>query len=186
MTHEKLIESVKNSKIIKKNDYSYIIHPLLDGIEQIESELLNIAVDDLEKLINTSNYDKIVTIEAMGVPVASALCLKTKKPFTIIRKRPYHLKNEQEIKQKTGYSKSNLYVNGINKSEKIVIIDDVLSTGGTVIPVIQCLKDFGVDITGVFFVVDKGDIADEIRKKFNIRVESLIKIKIVDNEIIIQ
>ena len=64
------------------------------------------------------------------MPLALMLSLQLGIPFTIIRKREYGLPGEVSIEQVTGYSKSKMYVNGLKKSDRVVIVDDVLSTGG--------------------------------------------------------
>jgi adenine phosphoribosyltransferase len=64
-------------------------------------------------MVDVNKIDKIVTMEAMGIPLATALSLKLKIPFVIIRKRTYGLPGEIDVEQITGYSKSKLYINGL-------------------------------------------------------------------------
>ena len=127
--------------------------------------------------------DKIVTIEAMGIPLATALSLDMNIPFTIIRKRQYGLSGEVCIEQKTGYSKSKLYINGLQKGENIVIVDDIISTGGTLRVVLSGLKDIGVNVKGVIVAVDKGDCDEGADKEFDVQIMSIIKMDINDDGI---
>ena len=130
---ENLKKSLINAPIVKRGEYHYFIHPISDGIPSIEPILLEEITDHIQNKANI-DVDKILTIESMGIPIATALSLKTGIPFTIIRKREYKLKNEVVLSQSTGYSKDTLYINGINKGDRILIVDDVLSTGGTLVP----------------------------------------------------
>jgi adenine phosphoribosyltransferase len=107
-------------------------------------------------------------------------------PFTIIRKREYGLPDEVSVEQVTGYSKSTLYVNGLKKGENVVIVDDVLSTGGTLRSVLSVLKDIGVNVKGVFIVVDRGGCSKEIGEQFNIQIISLVEMDVVDGKAVIQ
>lgn len=174
-----LAESLRKAPIVKKGDYNYVVHPITDGIPYITAELLNEVADEIAKKMQ--NCDRIVTIEAMGIPIASALCIKTGIPFTIIRKRKYGLAGEKEVFQKTGYGKSNLYINGIKKGDEIVIVDDVLSTGGTLISVVEALEEIGAIIKGIFIAVNKGN-KEEIENKIGKRIETIIDIE-VNNEV---
>ena len=130
--------------------------------------------------------DKIVTMEAMGIPLATTLSLNMNIPFTIIRKRKYNLPDEVIVEQITGYSNSKLYINGLKKGDKIVIVDDVLSTGGTLRAVLTALKKMGVVIKGVFIAVNKGNVAKEIMDESNVSITTLVNIDVIDGRVAIK
>ena len=175
----KIIEWLKKSPIVNKEGYNYIIHPITDGIPYIEAEMLQEVADEIEKRM--PKVDKIVTMEAMGIPIATALSLKTGIPFNIIRKRKYGLPGEIEVIQKTGYSESRLYINGIEKGESIVIVDDVLSTGGTLKAVVNALKNV-VDIKGIYIAVCKGN-KKEIERQIGMKIHTIVDIKVGKDEV---
>jgi adenine phosphoribosyltransferase len=182
-----LKQSLIDAPIVKKGNYSYVVHPITDGVPEINPELLNEVVEEMHKRIEKcGSFDKIVTIEAMGIPLASSLSLKMKIPFVIIRKRSYGLSEEVNVEQKTGYSKSNLYINGLKKDDRIIIVDDVLSTGGTLSSLISTLIKMGVTIKGIFIAVDKGDAAKKIKEKFKINIDILTYIDIIDEKVVIK
>ena len=180
-------KSLKDSIIVKRNDYSYIVHPLLDGIPELKPELLDEVVSEMYKRIKKIEpFDKIVTVESMGIPLATALSIKMNKPLVIIRKKPYGLPGEIIVDQKTGYSKSKLYINNIKKDDKIIIIDDVLSTGGTIKSIISTLKKLNTSVEGVFIAVNKSDSISNIKKELNVNIDILVNITIDDNKIIVK
>ena len=184
MSLEQLKKSLQKAPVIKKKDYSYIIHPITDGIPEITPALLHEVTSEMKKHIERCGpVDKIVTIEAMGIPLATALSLDMNIPFTIIRKREYGLPDEVSVEQVTGYSKSKLYVNGLKKGENVVLVDDVLSTGGTLRSVLSVLKDIGVNVEGVFITVNKGSCAEEISDEFDVQILSLVEMDVDDDEI---
>jgi len=187
MTLEILKKSLLEAPVVKKGDYFYVVHPITDGVPQIKTELLDEVVCEMQKRIKKSGkIDKIVTMEAMGIPLATALSLRMKIPFVIIRKRSYGLPGERVVEQKTGYSKSNLYINGLIKGDSIIIVDDVLSTGGTLKAVLSALKKIGVAVKGIFIAVDKSDAAEKIMNEFNVNIETLVNIEIVDGRVVIK
>ena len=141
----------------------------------------------MQKLIEKcGQIDKIVTIEAMGIPLATTLSLNMNIPFTIIRKRKYNFPDEVSVEQATGYSNSKLYINGLKKGDKIVIVDDVLSTGGTLRAVLTALKKMGVVIKGVFIAVNKGNVTKEIMDESNVSITTLVNIDVIDGRVAIK
>ena len=183
MTDE-LKRSVESSDVIRIGDYQYFIHPLSDGVPSIDPELLNEAAD---RMISMCDFDcdYIVTAEAMGIPIATAISLKLGIPFTIVRKRKYDLPGEVDIAQYTGYSKSSMYINGLKKGDRVVLIDDVLSTGGTLKAIIDALKNrIGCEIVDAAVIFGKSDKDEEIYREFGVRVKRLIDARIVDGRVL--
>ena len=125
-------------------------------------------------------------MEAMGIPLATALSQKMNLPFTIIRKREYGLPDEVSVEQTTGYSKTKLFINGLKKGEEIVIVDDVLSTGGTLRAVLSALKKMDVIVKGVFIAVDKGNCAEKIMDESKVAINTLVNIDIIDGKVVIK
>ena len=186
MSIELLKKSLKEAPVVKKGDYFYVVHPITDGVPEISPSLLKEVTNEIKKYIeNLGKIDKIVTMEAMGIPLASVLSINMNIPFTIIRKREYGLQGEISVEQETGYSKSKLFINGLKKDENVVIVDDVLSTGGTLKAVLNVLKRIGVNIKGVIIAVDKGKCAEKISKEYNIEIKTLVNIDIVDGVVVI-
>ena len=180
-------KSLLDSKVIKKGDYHYIINPLTDGIPCVDPKLLNEVISEISlRVKKTGDFDKIVTLEAMGIHLASVLSIKMNKPFTIIRKRQYDQPDEVSVEQVTGYSKSRFFINGIIKGDRVIIIDDVLSTGGSLKAVLSAFKKIGVTVVGVFVAIDKGDAALDIKQKYNVDVNVLVKIDVNKGRVLIK
>ena len=184
-----LIYSVENSPVIKKdNGYEYFIHPLADGIPEISPVMLSEAAMAFIMMggLKDVEFDKIVTIEAMGIPIATALSILTGRPLTIIRKRSYGLSDEEVVEYETGYSANKLYINGIEKGEKVLVVDDVLSTGNTMINVIKSLHLLGAEVVRSFVLFSKekdDEIAKFIKQKYDVYVIRLFEIEIVEGKV---
>lgn len=178
---DKLKESLADVQIIKKGDYSYFIHPLADGIPSISAELLNEVADEIVKKLPSCSL--ILSPEAMGIPLAAAVSLKTSIPFSIIRKRSYGIPGELCIKQRTGYSQSMMYINGVSDGDEVVIIDDIISTGGTMRAIIPVLKSIGVQIKGVIVLFNKNQGAEKASQDLGISIDSLVNVEVVDDKI---
>ncbi len=182
---EEVIKSLEASPIVKKGEYNYFVNPISDGVPAMDPLMLrelSLAVHKYADL----DIDKIVAVEAMGIHLATALSLTTDIPFVVIRKRQYGLPGEKEVYQKTGYGSSNLYVNDLHEGEKILLIDDVVSTGGTLVALIKTLKDMGLDLKSVVAIIDKGKGKEIVKKETGIDVLSLVKLDVIDGKVVIE
>jgi adenine phosphoribosyltransferase len=183
MSLELLKKSLRNAPVIKKGEYNYFIHPITDGIPEIDPRIVReIACQILRMADGFEDVDKIVTMEAMGIPIGMALSLMTDIPLVIIRKRKYGLTGEIEIGQETGYSKGNMYINGIYPNDKIIIIDDVVSTGGTLRAVIGALENNKVKINDVIVVIEKGDGAERLKYEGH-QIKTIIRIEVDERKV---
>jgi len=79
-----LEESLKTCPIVKRGEYHYFIHPISDGVPLVEPELLRDISTRVIKMIDTE-VDKIVTAEAMGIPIVTAVSIATDIPYVIRR-----------------------------------------------------------------------------------------------------
>lgn len=179
-----LEKSLYEAPIVKKGDYDYVIHPITDGVPFIAPEVLKEITDEMKTHIKKcGSFDRIVTMEAMGIPLAAALALDLRIPFTIIRKRQYGLPGEVSVEQVTGYSKSKMYINGLKKGDRIILVDDVLSTGGTLKAVLYVLKEMGVVVKGVFIAVYKGSCKEEITQAYDVPITTIVDIDVVHGKV---
>jgi adenine phosphoribosyltransferase len=186
MKLKRLYQSLLEAPIVKKGEYDYVVHPITDGVPEIRPELLEEITVEMKKRVEAcGKFDKLVTMEAMGIPLATALSQKLGLPFTIIRKRSYGLPGEVSVEQVTGYSKSHMYVNGLKKGDRIVIVDDVLSTGGTLRAILQVFHKMGIIIKGIVIVIDKGNVATKLEHEFNVAIDTLVTIDVVDGKVVI-
>ena len=151
-----LTQSLLDAPIVLRGDYHYFIHPITDGVPELTPALLSEIADRIIELVDT-DVDKIVTIEAMGIPIGTVLSMKTGIPLVVIRKKQYNLPNEIAVHQHTGYSKGELYVNGISKGDRVLVVDDVISTGGTMKAVVQALELAGALICDIVTVIERGE-----------------------------
>lgn len=181
-----LKQSLSDAPIIWKGDYPYFIHPITDGVPRLEPNVLQAIVDLTEPLVDWDNIDIILGIEAMGLPLTAPLAMRTGVPMVIARKRNYGLEGEVEINQQTGYSKGSIYLNDIKAGERIAIIDDVLSTGGTMRSVIEGVKQTKASVENIVIVVEKGDGMQNLKQDYpSIRFDSLVKLHMDGEKIIV-
>ncbi|MDD3407190.1 MAG: hypoxanthine/guanine phosphoribosyltransferase [Methanomicrobium sp.] len=154
---DKLINSLITCPIVKRGEYNYFIHPISDGVPVVEPALLREVAVLMLRALDLEGVNKIVVAEAMGIHIGVALSMMTDIPLTIIRKREYKLPGEVALHQTTGYSKGELYLNSIEKGDRVVVIDDVFSTGGTMKAILKGLSDKGAEVADVLVVIKRGE-----------------------------
>lgn len=182
---EELKKTLKESPIVKKGEYNYFVHPVTDGIPEMKPKILREIVAIIKEKANM-DIDKIVCVEAMGIHLATALSLETDIPFVVIRKREYGLPGEVPVFQKTGYGEANLYINSLKKGDKILLIDDVVSTGGTYIAIIKALKNMSVKIAEAIAVIEKGDGKAIVEKETGIPLMTIVKLNVINEKVVIE
>jgi len=182
---EKLKISLIKAPVIKKGEYDYFVHPITDGIPLVEPSILEETAEGISRFGNME-VDKILCVEAMGIHIATALSIKTRIPFVVVRKRVYGLDGEVPVHQMTGYSQGELYINGLHKGDRIILIDDVVSTGGTMIAVLNALKQMDVEIVDVMAVIEKGNGKDIVKRETGFTVKSLVKVNILEGRVVIE
>ena len=182
---EEVKKSLEASPIVKKGDYNYFVNPISDGVPAMDPKMLRELALSVHKHADL-DVDKIVAVEAMGIHLATALSLATDVPFVVIRKRQYGLEGEHQVYQKTGYGSSNLYINDLHPGEKVLLIDDVVSTGGTLVALLHTLKDLGLEIKSVVAVIEKGDGKKFVEEETGIEVLSIVTLDVIDGKVVIQ
>ncbi len=180
---ELLKESLENCPIVDMGGYHYFIHPITDGIPIMKPDVLNEVLDCLEKIVNF-DCDYLLASEAMGIPLVIPLALRKNIPYIIIRKRKYDLLGEVEITKSTGYSESHMYLNNIKKGDRVVIVDDVLSTGGTLKAIVDALKNtVGAEIVDIAMVFEKTSKKTELENEIGMEIKTLLKVDVKDGKI---
>ena len=131
----------------------------------------------LEKLKNYS-FDKIVAIESRGFIFASVLSYITKKPLILIRKLNKLPADTESIEYDLEYGSSSVEIhkNSISKNDNVIIVDDLLATGGSAFASIKLIEGMGGKISGLIFLIvltelKGGNILDENNYKYSFIID---------------
>jgi adenine phosphoribosyltransferase len=173
--YDLLKKSFLSGPVVDRNGYPYYVNPVSDGVPPVDSDLLEEVIDGLMDVCEF-DCDLILAPEAMGIPLAAVLSLRTGIPFGVIRKRKYGLPGEIAVTRNTGYSSEKLYINGVKKGDRVAIVDDTLSTGGTLKAVVSALSEHGAEVSEVGIVFNKAGGLSGILE--GIEIKALLNVKI--------
>ncbi|WP_435195492.1 hypoxanthine/guanine phosphoribosyltransferase [Natronomonas sp. EA1] len=181
---DQLSQSLRDAPIIEKDGYHYFVHPISDGVPMLEPGLLREIVIRIIRKANLENVDKIVTPAAMGIHISTAVSLMTDIPLVVIRKRQYGLDGETPLFQQTGYSESQMFINDVDEGDRVLVLDDVLSTGGTLSAICAALEDIGAELVDVVAVIKKVGGENKLDDT-PYAAKTLINVDVVDGEVVI-
>jgi adenine phosphoribosyltransferase len=131
-----------------------------------DTEFVQACAKELAQKLKDVDYDLLVTAEAKSIPLAHALSVETKKPYVVLRKsyKPYMgdaLKAET-LSITTGQPQTLILDEKdveMMKGRKVVILDDVISTGSTLQGMRMVLDKAGAFVAGEAAIFTEGDRA---------------------------
>ena len=131
----------------------------------------------LQKLISSVKPDYLAGIESRGFIAASALAFKNKVGFIPIRKANKLPGKVLGINYKLEYGEDRLEIqnNSFEKRSRIIIIDDLLATGGTAKAASKLISKAGGDLIGYAFLVELTKLNGRSNLDYNLFVESILK-----------
>ena len=118
------------------------------------------CIDQMSNLMSKLNYDKIAAIESRGFIFASPLSYNLSKPHVLLRKKnklPAE-KYSEDFELEYGKATLEIHKDSINKDEKVIIIDDLIATGGTAEAAAKLIEKSGGKVEGFIFVINLYDL----------------------------
>ena len=142
-----------------------------------DPKLWNELLLPLQKLISTLRPDYIAGIESRGFISASALAFKHEIGFIPIRKQNKLPGKVIGINYELEYGEDRLEIqqNSIEKDSKIIVMDDLLATGGTACAAGKLITQAGGNLIGFAFLVELIKLRGRNKLDSNLFLESLIK-----------
>ena len=77
-----------------------------------------------------------------------------------------------------------MFINGIAPGDRVVFVDDVISTGGTLLAIGKALRGLGAEIADVLIVFEKTREKARIEKELGVRVKTLLKVQVVQGKLV--
>ncbi len=136
------------------------------------------AVDELVQPFAGSGITKVAGIEARGFILGGAVAHQLSVGFVPIRKKgklPWQtIGVEYELEY--GTDEVEIHIDSLDKGDRILIVDDLIATGGTAMASIELIREGGGEVVGCSFVIDLPDIGGRKRlEDMNVPVRTLME-----------
>lgn len=155
----------------KKGILFYDITTLL-----MKPEIFNSMIDDMAKRVSDLKIDKIAAIESRGFIFGAPLAAKLGKPFVPVRKPgklPYKT-IRYDYTLEYGKDAVEMHSDAVVSGDRVLLVDDLLATGGTIEAAANLVKKCGGSVTGFVFAIELEFLKGKQRLNDS-RVESIIK-----------
>ena len=134
--------------------------------------------DKIIEIAKKIKFDKVAAIESRGFVFASTISYLLKKPFILLRKKNKLPADVHSVDFELEYGKATIEVHkdSVEKDEKILVIDDLIATGGTAEAAAKLIEISGGKVAGFIFVINLFDLpGNNLLKSKGYLTESLIE-----------
>jgi len=169
MDYKKIIREVPDFP--KKGILFYDITTLLSNTDAFKNIL-----DEMTAKAKSMNITKLAAIESRGFIFGAPLAQRLGVPFIPIRKPgklPYRTKRH-EYTLEYGKDAIEIHEDAVGKGDRVLIVDDLLATGGTINAAAELVKECGASVSGLMFVIELNFLHGR-DKLSNYRIESLVR-----------
>ena len=163
--HQKGIIKFGDFTLASGKESSYYVDLRLVPSYPIEfRKMVKYLENEIGQDIGLDNFDSIVSVPTGGLVIASALAIETVKPLIYVRSKPKDYGTSKSVEGK------------IHDDMKVVMIDDVATTGGSVVNAIKSLKEVNITVKDAYVIVNRMEGADEAMLELGVKMHSILNI----------
>lgn len=121
-----------------------------------DADGFHLAVDTMQELIKDLDYDVVAGAESRGFIFGAPLAYNNGKPFVLIRKQgklPCETVS-QEYELEYGTAVIEMHKDSIKPGQKVLLVDDLIATGGTTKAMIKLVESLGGEVAGVVVLME--------------------------------
>ena len=140
-----------------------------------DADGLTLAIDTMQKLVEDVDYDVVVGAESRGFIFGTPIAYNTHKPFVLIRKKGKLPCETVEMSYELEYGSATIemHKDSIKPGQKVLIVDDLIATGGTTEAMIELIESLGGQVVGIVVLMELAGLEGRKRLK-NYRLEAAI------------
>ncbi len=175
-----VIESFDNKPLVEIEGYQFVVNPLTEQVPATSAELLRETTKWLLQEGQFESANKIVGEEDKGAILVASTSLMANLPFGMARWYPSGLQGQIMVDFKMEYAQGQLFLNGVESRDRVIIVDDLISTGGTMVALIRAIELAKAEIVDIICVAEKigyGGI-DAVKEQTGHQVKTLLRISV--------
>ena len=140
-----------------------------------DADGLHLAIDTMQEKIADLEYDVVVGPESRGFIFGTPIAYNNRKPFVLIRKKGKLPCETVEMTYDLEYGQATIemHKDSIKPGQKVLIVDDLIATGGTTEAMIKLVEELGGEVVGVVVLIELAGLNGRERIK-DYRLESAI------------
>ncbi len=121
-----------------------------------DAEGLHLAIDSMQELVKDLEYDVVVGAESRGFIFGTPIAYNNRKPFVLIRKKGKLPCETVEISYDLEYGQATIemHKDSIKPGQKVLVVDDLIATGGTTEAMIKLIESLGGEVVGVVVLME--------------------------------
>ena len=130
-----------------------------------DAEGLQLTIDEMQKLLEGVEFDVIAGAESRGFIFGMPIAYNLKKPFVLVRKKGKLPRETVEMSYDLEYGSATIemHKDSIKPGQKVVLIDDLIATGGTIEAAAKLVESLGGEVVKIVFLMELAGL--EGRKK---------------------
>ena len=143
-----------------------------------DPKAFNYAIDRIVEITKKIEFNKVSAIESRGFIFASTVSYLTNKPLILLRKKDKLPADRHSVDFQLEYGEATIEVHkdSIEKNDKVLVIDDLIATGGTAEAAAKLIEISGGDVAGFIFIINLFDLpGNDLLKKKSYFTKSLIE-----------
>lgn len=143
-----------------------------------DAEGFQLAIDELKKLLEGVEFDVLAGAESRGFLFGAPLAYALKKPFVLVRKKGKLPRETVSMKYDLEYGSAEIemHKDSIKPGQKVVLVDDLIATGGTIEAAAKLVEQLGGEVVKILFLLELAGL--EGRKRLaKYDVESVVVYK---------
>lgn len=140
-----------------------------------DADGLQLAIDSMQDLVKDLDYDVVAGAESRGFIFGTPIAYNNHKPFVLIRKKGKLPAETVSAEYDLEYGKAiiEMHKDSIKPGQKVLVVDDLIATGGTIQAMIELIQSLGGEVVGIVVLMELAGLKGR-EKLANYRLDSAI------------
>ncbi|OLZ42757.1 adenine phosphoribosyltransferase [Natrinema saccharevitans] len=183
---EQIVAVYEDAGVTHSGEHATTVNQLTDQLPALQPRTLE-AARTLLSGAGSFDVDKLAVEEDKGLPFGVLVAREYSLPLAVARWYTYDLNADRQsaVEIDSEYFSGDLYLNGIEPGDAVTIVDDTISTGGTMIAMIEAIEKAGAVVEEAHCIVEKTrkNGVDRVAEETGVDVTTSIAIEIEGNNV---